>query len=68
VLRDEAEAIYETGREAVVAALLDLSASFDEMSGSVAEQAAQVEQLHRQVDKQSAQVGELARQIDELER
>ena len=38
MLREEAEAIYEAGREAVVEALLGVSAGFEELSGKIAEQ------------------------------
>ena len=55
--REEAEAIYEAGREAVVDALLRLSASFEELSGKVAEQTKLVEGLHRQVDELERQAG-----------
>ncbi len=51
MLREEAETIFEAGREAVVEALLGFSASFEELSARVAEQRAQVEELHRQVDE-----------------
>ena len=59
--REEAEAIFEAGREAVVEALLRLSAGFEDLSGKIAEQWAQFEE-------QSARVEELVREVDELER
>ena len=61
MLREEAEAIYESGREGVVEALLELSAGFEGLSGKIAEQTTAVAE-------QTTQVEELARQIDELER
>lgn len=54
MLREEAEAIYEAGREAVVQALLDLSAGY--------------QQLHVQLSEQIAAVRELAVEVDELKR
>lgn len=57
----EAEAIYEAGREAVVEALLGLSAGFEKLSARVEEQVAAVA-------GQSAQFEELVGQVDELER
>lgn len=61
MLRAEAEAIYEAGREAVVEALLELSAGFEKLSARIEEQVAAVVE-------QSAQVKELVGQVDELER
>lgn len=61
MLRGEAEAIFEAGREAVVEALLELSAGFAELSGKIAEQV-------EQVREQAALVEDLHRQVDELER
>ena len=57
MLREEAEAIYEAGREAVVEALLGLSAGFEELSGKIAEQSAQVVELARQIDELERQAG-----------
>jgi transposase len=68
VLPEEAEAIYEAGREAVVEALLGLSAGFEELGRKIAEQVEQVRNQAEQVRDQSALVEELHRQVDELER
>ena len=59
--REEAEAIFEAGREAVVEMLLKLSADFEELSVRVRGQSAAMREL---VDR----VGELEREVDELER
>ena len=56
--RAEAEAIYEAGRDAVVEALLELSAAFE---GKIAEQTAQIEEQAAAVAEQRARVEELVR-------
>lgn len=59
VRREEAEAIYEAGRDAVVDALLGLSADFGELDVRIKEQSSEMERLVREVK-------ELERQVDEL--
>ncbi len=53
VRHEEAEAIYDAGREAVVETLLALSARVEELSRTVAEQAARIEGLERRLYRDS---------------
>jgi len=53
VRHEEAEAIYDAGREVVVETLLALSARVEELSRTVAEQAARIEGLERRLYRDS---------------
>lgn len=61
MLREEAEAIYEAGRDAVVDALLGLAADLEEMESDFQE-------LDVRIKGQSAETERLTRQVEELER
>ena len=54
--RAEAEAIYEQGREAVVAALLALSAQIAALEARLAKQEERIAELERQPEAQLAQL------------
>ena len=51
--REQAEAIYEAGREAMVEALLDASARLEQLTTKVGELVERIDELEHQIDRDS---------------